>query len=239
MRVVVVHRVPCGACEACLRGHEPCCPQFLACGQRPGGVCERRVAPRGNLAGGGHELPHAGDDQAGTFVEPLACVLRACESLPPGRGAIVGCGVVGRLFLRAMAGRELRVAEPDGARLMAALEDAAGIAAPGDELDFAVVTAPAGLDAALALLRPGGTCLLFAAGAEPAPVALDAIYRRELILRGSRSAAPRHLAAALDRIATGSVRVGDLVDLELPLERFADGLARYQAREVGKVVFRP
>jgi L-iditol 2-dehydrogenase len=238
-RVVVAHRVPCGECETCLRGNETCCPQFLASGLRPGGFCERLVAPPAILAGAVLTLPDAVGDVAATFVEPLACVLRGCEALPPGRGVVVGCGVVGRLFLRALAGRDLRVAEPDGARLLAALDDSGGVAAPGDDLDFAVVTAPAGLNDALAMLRPGGTCLVFAAPAEPPAVDLDRIYRRELLVRGSRSATPRHLQEALARIADGSVIVGDLVDLELPLEQFAQGLEAYRGGRAGKVVFRP
>jgi L-iditol 2-dehydrogenase len=238
-RVVVAHRVPCGECETCLRGNETCCPQFLASGLRPGGFCERLVAPPPITAAAVLPLPDDVGDVAATFVEPLACVLRGCEALPAGRGVVVGCGVIGRLFLRALAGGDVRAAETDGARLMAALDDAAGVAAAGDELDFAVVTAPAGLGDALAMLRPGGTCLVFAAPAEPLPVDVDRIYRRELVLRGSRSATPRHLGAALERIANGSIPVADLVDLELPLDRFAEGLAAYRTGRAGKVVFRP
>ncbi len=238
-RVAVAHRVPCGACATCLLGHETCCPQFLASGLRPGGFCERTVAPPPIAAAAVLALPDAVGDVAGTFVEPLACVLRGCDALPAGRGAVIGCGVIGRLFLRALSGRELHVADPDGARLVAALDEAAGIAAPGDGLDFAVVTAPAGLNDALAVLRPGGSCLVFAAPPEPVPVLLDLVYRRELHLLGSRSATPPYLARALRMIADGSVAVADLVDAELPLEEFADGVARYRSGAARKVVFRP
>jgi threonine dehydrogenase-like Zn-dependent dehydrogenase len=64
-------------------------------------------------------------------------------------------------------------------------------------VDAAVVTAPAGINDALRRLAPGGTLLVFAADHEPTPTALDAIYRKELTLIGSRSATPAYLRAAL------------------------------------------
>jgi L-iditol 2-dehydrogenase len=240
-RVVVAHHVPCGECDACASGHEPLCPQFVASGLRPGGFAERLVASPAHVAATVLELPAYVGDLAGTLVEPLACVLRATEALPPGRGVVVGCGAIGLLHLRVLASRgdELRALDPDPARLALALEVAARPAAPGDELDYAIVTAPAGLDAALALLRPGGTAILFAAPPEPRPVALGTVYRRELILRGARSTTPRHLRAALAAIAAGTIAVDDLVTDVLPLDAFAEGLARYRARRALKVVFEP
>ena len=139
----------------------------------------------------------------------------------------------------AARGDSVRVLDADAARLVAAADEGFEPAATDEQLDFAVVTAPAALDAALALLRPGGTCLLFAAPAAPLPVLLDLIYRRELVLVGSRSATPASLRAALDLIASRQVAVEDLVTDVLPLEEFADGLERYRRRSALKVVFRP
>jgi threonine dehydrogenase-like Zn-dependent dehydrogenase len=102
-----------------------------------------------------------------------------------------------------------------------------------------VITAPDGLADALHLLRPGGTCLIFAAGPLPQAVDLDRVYRAELLLRGSRSATPRHLREALDAIATGRIRVDDLITDVLPLTEFAEGLDRYRRGAALKVVFRP
>jgi L-iditol 2-dehydrogenase len=236
-RVTLLHRVPCGVCPACLSGHETVCPQYLASGLRPGGFAELLVAS-GLHAPAIVPLPDAVPDVAATFAEPLACVLRACEQLPRGRGAVVGCGAVGLLALRVLArrGDDLTALDPDARRL----ELARRHAEPGGaaDLDFALVTAPDGLGDALAALRPGGTCLLFAARPGPAPVDLDLVYRRELVLRGSRSAPPRHLRAAVDLLADG-LEVADLATDVLPLAAFADGLARYRRREALKVVLRP
>jgi L-iditol 2-dehydrogenase len=240
-RVAVAHRVPCGACERCSSGHETTCDAFLASGLRPGGFAERVVAPAAHVAGAVLVLPDHVDDLAGAFVEPLACILRARDLLPRGAGAVVGCGAVGLLFGRALTerGDRVRVIEPDPVRLERALATADGQAQAGDELDFAVVTAPAGLDAALRVVRPGGTVLVFAAPSGAVTLDLDTVYRRELVLVGSRSGSPASLVAARDAIAAGRITVGDLVSDVLPLTSFLEGLQRYRSRRALKVVYRP
>jgi len=236
-RVTLLHRVPCGTCATCLAGHETVCAQYLASGLRPGGFAEHLVASALH-APTIVPLPDAVSDVAATFAEPLACVLRAIATLAPGRGAVVGCGAVGLLAARALArrGDSLVALDPDARRLERALELAD--TPDGGQVDYAFVTAPAGLGEALRLLRPGGTCLLFAAPGEPAAVDLDLLYRRELELRGSRSAGPRHLRAAVELLANG-LEVEDLATDVLPLEQFGEGVRRYRAREALKVVLRP
>jgi L-iditol 2-dehydrogenase len=241
MRVALAHRVPCGECRECRAGHETCCPQYLASGLRPGGFAELLVAPASHVGTVVLPLPDAVSDLAGTFVEPLGCIVRGAALVPPGAGVIAGCGVIGRLFARVLAARgdSVRTLDADAARLMAAADEGFDPAADDELLDFAVVTAPQALDAALGLLRPGGTCLLFAAPATPLPVLLDRIYRHELVLVGSRSATPASLRDALDLIAAGRIQVEDLVTDVLPLSAFDEGLARYRSRAALKVVFRP
>jgi L-iditol 2-dehydrogenase len=240
-RVALAHRVPCGACEDCLAGHETCCPQYRASGLRPGGFAERLVAPASHVGTVVLPLPEHVSDLAGTFVEPLGCIVRALPRLPRGTCVVAGCGAVGRLAARVLhdRGDTVRVLEADPARLLAAAEDGLEPVAADEPVDTAFVTAPAALDDALALLRPGGTCLLFAATAAPQPVVLDRLYRNELTLVGSRSATPASLRAALDLLAGGRIAVEDLVTDRLPLEQFADGIDRYRRRAALKVVFTP
>ena len=240
-RVALAHRVPCGACADCHAGHETCCPQFRASGLRPGGFAQWLVAPASHVGTVVLELPAHVSDLAATFVEPLGCVVRGLAGVPRGTCLVAGCGAVGRLVARALQARgdAVRVLDADPARLMAAAEEGFAPAGTDEQLDAAVVTAPRALDDALALLRGGATCLLFAAGASPQPVLLDRIYRNELTLTGSRSATPASLRDALALIAAGTVAVEDLVTDVLPLEQFAEGLERYRRREALKVVFRP
>jgi len=107
-RLALVHHQPCGECERCLAGHESTCERFAAATILPGGFAER-------VAGAdGVELPDVIDDAVRTYVEPLACVLRALEHVPRGRVLVVGCGFVGRLFAAVLRprGDEVFALEP-------------------------------------------------------------------------------------------------------------------------------
>jgi hypothetical protein len=66
-------------------------------------------------------------------------------------------------------------------------------------------------------------------------VPLDAVYRRELHLVGSRSATPETLAEAVALLPGLDVPEPTV----LPLERFAEGLELYGRGEAVKVVFVP
>ena len=218
-RVALVHHLPCGECDRCLAGHESTCEAFRAATIVPGGFAER-VRAHETLS-----LPDGIDDATATYVEPLACVLRAAERLPPGRVLVVGNGFIGRLFGAVFRPRGDDVfsvdADPrrDGRH-------------PDGPVDAAVLCAPGGGTAAAAALVPAGTLLVFAPSA---PLGLDAVYRRELTVLGSRSATPRHMREAISL----------LPDLDLPeptvlpLERFQEGLELYRRGEALKVVFVP
>ena len=228
-RVTVVHRVPCGVCDRCRAGHQSTCGGFQALRIDPGGFAEELRATHCV------PLPDTLDDLAGVFVEPLACVLRARERVPPGRVLVVGCGAVGLLWVQALRARgdEVVAADPRPDRLERAL--ALGARWDGDPVDAAVLAAHAGVNDALARLVPGGTLVVFAAGDGLTLTALDAVYRRELTVVGSRSGTPAYFRDAIELLSELELPP----TLVLPLERFADGLAAYRSGEALKVVFTP
>jgi threonine dehydrogenase-like Zn-dependent dehydrogenase len=172
------------------------------------------------------------DDVPGVWVEPLACVLRAAESVPRGRVLVVGCGAIGRLWIQVLQRRGDKVvaADPRADRL-----GSSGALVDADPVDAAVLTAHGGANDALARLEPGGALLVFAAPEELVPLSLDAIYRGELRVLGSRSATPDAFRAAIDLLP--SLELPEVTTL--PLERFAEGVALYRAGDALKVVFEP
>jgi L-iditol 2-dehydrogenase len=227
-RVTVLHRVPCGECVRCRAGHGSTCERFADLQLEPGGFAERLRAT--------HVLPlpdwvGAGD---GIWVEPLACILRALEAVPRGRALVVGCGAIGLLWAQALLrrGDEVAVSDPRADRV----ERARALGARHEgAVDTAVVTAPAGLGAALGRLEPGGTLLVFAAPPGESRVELDTVYRRELRLVGSRSATP---AAFVDALAVlPAFALPEVV--KLPLSRFHEGLELYRSGGALKVAFAP
>jgi L-iditol 2-dehydrogenase len=228
-RVVLVHHLPCGECARCLAGHETTCERFPAPTIVPGGFAERALAAETV------PLPDELDDAAGTFAEPLACVLRAVERVPRGRVLVVGCGFAGLLFVQTLVrrGDEVLAADPLPHRLELALGYGAE---PADgPVDAAVLCAHAGLDAALDGLEPGGTLLLFSWLVDPAPLDFELILRRELTLLASCSATPASMHDAVALLPG----LDPIPAVTLPLERFSQGLDLYRSHEAVKVVFTP
>jgi L-iditol 2-dehydrogenase len=225
-RVTVMHRVPCGACDRCRAGHESTCTAFAELSIAPGGFAERLVATQ--------VVPLA-DGVEGIWVEPLACVLRAAERVSPGRVLVVGCGAVGLLWVQVLLARGCDVVVAELRTERVELAHSLGATTDTEPVSAAVLTAHAGLDDALARLEPGGLLVVFAAPAEPVPVSLDLVYRRELTVVGSRSATPAAFAAAMEllpRLALPAVRT-------LPLERFEEGVELYRSGDALKIAFAP
>jgi threonine dehydrogenase-like Zn-dependent dehydrogenase len=229
-RVTVMHRVPCGTCERCLAGHQSTCGEFRELRIAPGGFAEQLRATHCV------PLPDTLEELDGVWVEPLACVLRAADSVPRGRVLVVGCGAVGQLWIQVLRRRgddvvalELREDRRAQAHLLGAeLDD-------DDPVDAAVVTAHGGMNEALHRLEPGGTLLVFAAPEQDVPVALDAVYRKELHVVGSRSASPAYFRAAVDLLPT--LVLPQVTTM--PLERFLEGVELYRTGDALKVVFTP
>jgi threonine dehydrogenase-like Zn-dependent dehydrogenase len=229
-RVTVMHRVPCGTCERCLAGHQSTCGEFRELRIAPGGFAEQLRATHCV------PLPDTLGELDGVWVEPLACVLRAAESVPRGRVLVVGAGAIGQLWIQVLRRRldvvvalDPRTERLEQAHMLGA--DTADV----DPVDAAVLTAPAGINEALHRLVPGGTLLVFAAPEEDVPTALDAVYRKELHVVGSRSATPAYFRAAVELLPT-------LVLPEvttLPLDSFLEGVELYRRGDALKVVFTP
>ncbi len=217
--VALVHHLPCGECDRCLAGHESTCDAFRAATIVPGGFAEF-VRATETLP-----LPDRVADATATYAEPLACVLRAAESLPCGRVLIVGNGFVGRLFGAVLRRRGDHVFAVDADARRDALHPDGPVAA-------AVLTAPGGGTEAAEALVPGGTLLVFAPSA---PLGLDAVYRRELTVLGSRSATPRHMREAISLLPELDLPAPTV----LPLERFHEGLELYRSGAALKIVFTP
>lgn len=228
-RVAVLHRVPCGECDRCRAGHESTCAEFGVVRIAPGGFAEELRATHW-LA-----LPPSVGDGLGIWVEPLACVVRAAARMPRGRVLVVGCGAVGQLWVQVLLrrGDEVVASDPRPDRLQRARELGAHV--DSHAVEAAVITAPAGVNDALDRVSPGGTVLLFGAPAELVPTSLDAVYRKELLLVGSRSATPAAFRDAVELLPSLELPA----QTRLPLERFAEGVELYRSGEALKVVFTP
>jgi L-iditol 2-dehydrogenase len=246
-RVAIHHHAPCGECRRCLRGHETMCERFRATGLDPGGFAERVRVPA-ELVDELLVLPDGLDPVTATFIEPLACVLRAQNrvGLRPGDSLlVVGAGVNGLLQIAAARARLIEavwVRELLPERLT--LAEALGAERHNNEpVDVAIVCTPKpdAIAAAADALAPGGKLCMYAPPAPTEPPRFDgtALFLRELTVTASYSAGPDDMRAAAHLIAGGSIDPGPLVSHRLPLERTAEALDLQRRHAALKVVVAP
>jgi L-iditol 2-dehydrogenase len=245
-RVVVHHHAPCGECRRCRRGHETLCEQFRATRLYPGGFAEQVRVPADLV---GELLALDGiDSERATFVEPLACVLRAFDRCGLRAGdslLVVGTGTSGLLAVAAAHARAVEVVwvrEPRPERLERAL--ALGAERHGNELvDVAMVctTKPEAIADGFAAVAPGGALCLYAPPDPGQALDLDghALYVGEVDVCASYSAGPADMRAALALIATGRVDPAGLVTHRLPLERAGEALDLARRGEAVKALVLP
>jgi L-iditol 2-dehydrogenase len=258
-RVVAAHHVPCGECHYCRRGSESMCRAFKASNLDPGGFAEFVRVPAPNVRHATFRVPDHLTDEEASFVEPLACCLRAVERarVQPGDTAlVVGLGSIGCLFVQLLkrAGAAVVGADQDAERVAlargfgveAVLPAEAGPLARGTSggrgADHVVVTggAAAILPWAVEAVRDGGAVHYFAGGPGDAlPVALETLYHRELTLTATYSSSPATLARAFWLLAAGKVDVEGLVSHRLPLERLPEGVDLMRRRRALKVYVTP
>ncbi len=266
-RVVVSHHVPCNVCRYCLTGNHTACHTLHTTNFDPGGFSEYVRVPALQTDRGILRLPDSVTYEEGSFVEPLGCVVRAQTraGIRPGSTVLVmGSGIsgllhirlalalgVGRVFATDVSQYRLDWARRSGAtaafdaiaagdRLSGLLRDAND----GNLADLVILGtgAPSAIDQGLACLENGATFIVFAVPApgQDHPMPLNELWRREVTLRTAYGAAPADLAMALDLIASGRVRVDDLVTHRLPLERTVEGFGLVAgAGESVKVIIEP
>jgi len=259
-RVVAAHHVPCGECHYCRRGSESMCAAFKASNLDPGGFAEYVRVPPANVRHATFRVPPHVSDEAASFVEPLACCLRAVRRarVQPGDTAVVvGLGSIGCLFVQLLkrAGAAVVGADalPDraafacglGADAGGTLDDAAKAQrelSAGRGADHVILTGggAAVLPWAVGALRDGGSVHYFAGGAgEALPLPLETLYHRELTITATYSSSPADLVAAFELIASGGLEVDRLITHRVRLESLASGVDLMRRREALKVYVTP
>jgi L-iditol 2-dehydrogenase len=259
-RVVAAHHVPCGRCHFCRRGSDSMCPDFKTSNLDPGGFAEFVRVPADNARAATFRLPPGLDDETASFVEPLACCLRAVERAGVQAGdttVVVGLGSIGCLFVQLARHAGATVLGVDVLPARAALARGMGAARAGtaDEMAAAAAEVSAGRGAdqvivtgggpdvlgwAAGIARDGGAVHVFAGGPGDAlPIPLRTLYHRELTLAATYSSSPATLARALALLAEGTVRPGPLVSHRLPLERLDEAVDLVRRRAAVKVYVTP
>ena len=220
-RVVAANSAPCGTCDGCARGEQCRNLVFLA-----GAYAEWIVVPERIAAVNLHPVPRGLAPEVAAMVEPLACCLRGVERAGIVAGdhvAILGAGPIGLMLSACVAdaggwpvvvgGREERRAfvEEFGGEV--------GDARGADVVIEASGTEQAWADA-VALVRPGGTVVMFGGLPRDAHPPIDAyrLHYEELTVRGSFHHTPATVRAALVFLASGAYAWERLVSHSVALE---------------------
>ncbi|HLX56690.1 MAG TPA: alcohol dehydrogenase catalytic domain-containing protein [Ktedonobacteraceae bacterium] len=261
-RVVVAHHVPCGSCHYCRHHNYSMCAAFKTSNIDPCGFAEYIRVPAAHARHTTLALPATLSNEEGSFVEPLACCVRAVQRTPllPGDSVVVmGLGSVGLLILQAVKAlaevqafgidllpERLQIAREFGADAVFqapsdehALRDLLNPLTEGRGADALILTAPGARPfmQAAASARKGGTITIFAAHSGAASLNLESIYQQELTITSAYSSSPETLRTALDLLAARRVLVDRLISHRLPLERFNEGVSQMREHKALKVYF--
>ncbi|MCK4235641.1 MAG: alcohol dehydrogenase catalytic domain-containing protein, partial [Candidatus Krumholzibacteria bacterium] len=104
-RVFVSHHVPCNTCRYCKAGQHSLCDTLRSTNFDPGGFAEFIRAPAINVDFGTFVLPDEISFDEGSFIEPLACVvrgLRIASFKPDSSVLILGSGISGLLHIKVL-----------------------------------------------------------------------------------------------------------------------------------------
>ncbi|MBW1810794.1 MAG: zinc-binding dehydrogenase [Deltaproteobacteria bacterium] len=237
-RLFIAPKVPCLKCSYCIKGHYPQCVEVKD--RLPGGFAEYILVPKELVKYGSYLLPdHVSYDQA-TFIEPLACVVRAqrLASIEAGQTILVlGSGMTGLLHVKLAKHKNCKVIATDinpnrlelakrfgadhvadaASDVLKQLEDV-----DGKKADAVIVTtsALAALKQAWKTVEMGGVVVLFAV---PGPdkdvvVPVNDFWRKEIRIITSYYCGPPDIEQAINLIAKRDITVDDLITHRLPLK---------------------
>jgi L-iditol 2-dehydrogenase len=264
-RVSASHHVPCNTCHYCLRGHDTVCDTLRTTNFHPGGFAEYLLLPEINVDRGVYVLPDEVSYDEGTFIEPLACVLRGqrAAGLKDGDSVLViGSGISGVLHIalaRALGAGIVAATDLNDWRLNKAKEFGADEAFRADSdvpgefkklnggrgADVVILTsgAEAAIEQAFETVDRGGSVLFFAPTRDDSPVPLPVnrlFWRNEVTLTSSYAANPAEHLEAIELIRSGRVKVKDMITHRLPLAESEEGFKLVaEAKESIKVIIEP
>jgi threonine dehydrogenase-like Zn-dependent dehydrogenase len=221
-RVVGEINIGCGSCRFCRDGVKEHCTSRTVLGirGRDGAFADYVSLPAVNL----HAVPDTVSDEAAVFVEPLAAACRVLEQLPGPPtsidAAVVGDGRLGLLVSQVLvrSGARVTIFGRHEDKLRLARNWGADTIRESSRPKFDVVVEatgrPAGLDAALSLVRPRGTIVLKSTIHGTAPISTTPIVVDEVTLIGSRCGP---FSKALDLLTAGTIDVAPLISARYPL----------------------
>ena len=246
-RVFISHHVPCNTCIHCQKEHHTACETLHNTNYYPGGFSQYIKVPKINVQLGIYELSDNMTFEEGTFIEPLACVIRGqrlANIQKKDTVLIIGSGISGILHVqlaKLKGAKKIIVADINQYRMKLAVQFGADHAVNAEETlsqkvkalnngylaDKVIVCtgATSAVTSAADCVEKGGTILFFAVP-EPTvkiPLPINQFWRNETIIQTSYGAAPNDLEESLKILATKKLNVKDMITHRLPLREIQEG----------------
>lgn len=256
-RVAVHHHIPCLICEHCRRGNFTMCSNFRKTHVQPGGFAEYFIASAMHAERDTLVLPKHVSYEAGTLVEPLACVIHAIQKAGIKAGdsvALIGTGTMGLMFiqcLRYWGVRKLAVYEILDWRIKKAKEfGATHVLVPdkdpekeaerlkalfnSDGADKVFIAAKdiSAMKLGMYLVNKGGTVTFFATPKPDESIDLfpSYIFFNEITITSTYSANHLDTRMALELISNGDVSADKLISHRYPIEKLSDAILQTASR---------
>lgn len=232
-RVVLGHHVPCFDCVYCWGGNYSMCKKFKKTNILPGGFAEYIFASELHLQNTVFTPNAALSHEEASFLEPLACCIRAVKraGLPySSRVLVIGLGSIGllmgqaakalgytaygcdliedRVKLSKNLGFENSFVFTNDKETVSTIKHS--VSKLGVDAVFMTSGSDKTLDLALKSIRDGGTLVVFSSIKSDLGYTNNEIYYRELKILGSYSPAPVDLEDSLDFLQSRKVIVENL-----------------------------
>ncbi|MEJ2617779.1 MAG: zinc-binding dehydrogenase [Ignavibacteriaceae bacterium] len=259
-RLFIAPKVPCLKCSYCLKEHYPQCTSVKD--RLPGGYAEYILVPKELVSNGSYLLPDNVSYDQSTFIEPLACAVRAqrLASLQEGDTILIlGSGMSGLLHLKLAKHKNLKVVLTDINKKRLDLAKSFGadhvidagtdvlkelIAFNGKKADAVIITtsAMAAFKQAWATVDMGGVIVLFTV---PGPekdvvVPVNDFWRKEIRIITSYYCGPPDIEDSMRLIKNRDIVVDDLITHRLPLKDTAKGFKMVMdGNESLKIIIKP
>ena len=263
-RVFVSHHVPCNSCRYCLSGQHTVCETLHTTNYYPGGFSEFIRVPAINVERGVFLLPQEISFEEGTFIEPLACVIRGQRMVELKAGQtvlILGAGISGLLHLlsaKSLGVKRIIITDINGYRLKAAKDLGASLAinarenlvsclrkANEDRLADLVIVCTSAFTAfqqALQCVERAGTILCFAP-TEPGvnlPIPVNDFWRQSIKIMHSYGNAPSDALLAIELMRKKKLPLAKLITHRLSLEQAGLGFQLVaSSKDCIKVIIEP
>ena len=259
-RVFIAPKVPCMRCFYCENGHYPQCSEVKV--RLPGCFAEYILVPEILVKNGTYLLPENISYDQSTFIEPLACVVRAQRQAYVKKGQsvmVIGCGMSGLLNIKLAKAKGCKVIASDinKVKLEFALRigadviiDAANnvteqlVTENGKKADivFLCTSADSAVEQAWRCVDKGGVIVFFAV---PEPdkkvvVPINDFWMKEITIITSYYCGPPDIIEAMKLIESRDITVDDLITHQLPLTDIVKGFQLVSdGRESIKVIIKP